>query len=171
MADHYPYRITTRTGDLLLIWRLGEGDDVDRLVVDGLGRLRTFPDLAAMSECCRRNGWELVWEDGEDTAALDLAAVRRWMQHPRDAPVREVLLLDAWNFFEDLSRSLTTGAPLPEQGPVHNSAYDKLFGGTALDPTADDDDSWTDEEAAAVRELLRAGMELWDTAARESVAG
>ncbi|MFF3073234.1 hypothetical protein [Kitasatospora sp. NPDC057936] len=68
-------------------------------------------------------------------------------------------------FFEDLSRSLKAGPPLPAQGPVHDSAYEKVFGGEALEPAAGEG-AWTGEETAAVRELLRAGLELWEQAVR-----
>jgi len=41
---------------------------------------------------------------------------------------------------------------MTDHGPVHDSVYDRLFGGEG---------GWTDEETAAVRELLRAGLGLW----------
>ncbi|MEV7026531.1 hypothetical protein [Kitasatospora sp. NPDC093558] len=162
MADHYPYRIATRAGDLTLIWRPGADDAPDALMVDERGRLLAFRDLTALRECCRRNGWEVVWE-GE--ATLDLAVVRRWVEHPGLGSAPAGLLLDAWNLFEDLSHSLPTGPPLPSQGPVHDSAYEKIFGGAALDPAAGEG-ACTGEETAAVRELLRAGLDLWDEAVR-----
>lgn len=160
MADCYPYRIATRRGDLTLIWRPGEGDAPDEFVVDGLGRLLAFHDLKTLREHCDRNDWELIWEED---AALDLAAVRRWVERPDPGSVSAGLLLDAWNFSEDLSHSLKTGLPLPSQGSVHDSAYEKIFGGDALEPTAGEG-AWTDEETAAVREFLRAGLALWDQA-------
>lgn len=55
MADHHPYRIATRRGDLTLIWRPGEGDGLDEFVVDGLGRLLAFRDLKTLREYCDRN--------------------------------------------------------------------------------------------------------------------
>ncbi|MFE7235708.1 hypothetical protein ACWCRF_14270 [Streptomyces sp. NPDC002405] len=164
MADYYPYRIATRRGDLTLIWRPGEGDAPDALAVDGLGRLLAFHDLKTLQEYCVRNGWELILE-GE--ATLDLAVVRQWVEHPGLGSVSAGLLLDAWNFFEDLSRSLKSGSPLPSQGPIHDSAYEKIFGGEALEPTAGQG-AWTDEETAAVRELLRAGLNLWEQAVHRS---
>ncbi|HET6859622.1 MAG TPA: hypothetical protein VFH94_21345 [Streptomyces sp.] len=167
MTDYYPYRIGTRRGDLTLIWRPGEGDAPDELVVDDLGRLLAFHDLESLRTCCERNGWELTWE-GEGT--LDLVAVRQWVEHPDLGRVSAGLLLDAWNLFEDLSHSVKTGPSLPAQGPIHNSAYEKIFGGEALDPTAGDG-AWTDEETAVVRELLRAGLGLWEQAVRGSGTG
>ncbi|MEU2602374.1 hypothetical protein [Streptomyces hirsutus] len=160
MADCYPYRIATRKGDLTLIWRPGEGDAPDELVVDDLGRLLAFPDLKSLREYCDRSDWELIWEDG---ATLDLTVVRRWIEHPDLDSVPAGLLLDAWNFFEDLSRSLKAGALLPSQGSIHDSAYEKIFGGDALEPTAGEG-AWTDEETATVREFLRAGLDLWGEA-------
>ncbi|MGW3230464.1 hypothetical protein [Kitasatospora sp. NPDC001095] len=168
MADHYPYRIVTRRGDLTLIWRPGEGDAPDEFVVDELVSLLAFAELGPLQESCDRNGWELVPE-GEGT--LDLAAVRRWVEHPGlPDPVAAVELLDAWNFFEDLSHSLKGGPALPSQGPVHDSAYEKLFGGEALDASAGEE-AWTDEETTAVRELLRAGLDLWERAVHGSGVG
>ncbi|MGW5234263.1 hypothetical protein ACWEQU_18700 [Streptomyces nodosus] len=167
MADYYPYRIATRRGDLTLIWRPGEDDAPDELVVDDLGRLLAFHDLKTLRKYCDRNDWELIWE-GE--ATLDLAAIRRWVEHPDLGSVPAGLLLDAWNFFEDLSHSLKTGPPLFSEGSIHDSAYEKIFGGDALEPTAGAG-AWTDEETAAVRELLRAGLDLWEQAVRGSGTG
>lgn len=154
MTDYYPYRITARRGDVTLIWQPGEDDAPDKLIVDDRGQLLAFHDLKALQEHCDRNGLELTWE-GEGT--LDLDAVRRWVEQPGQGAVSAGLLLEAWNFFEDLSRSVRVGSPLPSQGPVHDSAYEKIFGGDALA---------TDEETSAVSELLRAGLELWEQAVR-----
>ncbi|MGW3449371.1 hypothetical protein [Streptomyces sp. NPDC001076] len=167
MADCYPYRIAARRGDLTLIWRPGAGDAADEFVVDELGRLLAFHDLKTLQEYCDRNGWELVREGG---GTLDLSVIRRWVEHPSLGSVPAGLLLDAWNFFEDLSHSLKAGPPLPSQGSIHNSAYEKIFGGEALEPTAGDG-AWTAEETAAVRELLRAGLDLWEQAVHRSSTG
>ncbi|MFF9122181.1 hypothetical protein ACF09J_02515 [Streptomyces sp. NPDC014889] len=167
MVDYYPYRIAARTGDLTLIWRPGEDDAADELVVDELGRLLGFHDLETLQEHRDRNGWELV---REDEGTLDLVVVRRWVEHPGHGSVPAGLLLDAWNFFEDLSHSLKAGPRLPAQGSVHDSAYEKIFGGEALEPTAGDG-AWTAEETEAVRELLRAGLDLWEHAVHRSSTG
>ncbi|WP_234312521.1 hypothetical protein [Streptomyces sp. NRRL F-5065] len=168
MADHHPYRIAGRRGDLTLIWRRGEGDAPDALAVGEDGRLLAFADLPPLREHCDRNGWTLV-PDGE--ATLDLVDVRLWvLEQPGLGPVSPGLLLDAWNFFEDLARSLRTGPRLPAQGPVHDSAYEKVFGGGALDPAAGEG-AWTARETAAVRALLRAGLDLWEHATRPPDGG
>ncbi|MFD5574456.1 hypothetical protein [Streptomyces cadmiisoli] len=167
MTDYYPYRISSRSGELILIWRPGEEDAPDELLVDDRGRLLAFHDLKTLQDYCAHNGWELVMEEA---AALDLDAVRRWAEHPHRGPVSAGLLLDAWNFFDDLSRSLKTGSPLPAPGSVHDNAYEKVFSG---DPLAADvgRGAWTDEETEAMRELLRAGLDLWEQAVQETASG
>ncbi|MFF2660304.1 hypothetical protein ACFVUH_23480 [Kitasatospora sp. NPDC058032] len=149
-----------------MIWRSGDGDEPDRLAVDELGRLLAFRERAPLQECCDRNGWELIREGEGD---LDLLVVRRWAERPDLDSASAGLLLEAWNFFEDLARSVRADPSLPAQGPVHDSAYEKIFGGRALDP-AGGDEAWTVEETAAVRELLRAGLDLWERAVRGAAA-
>ncbi|GAA1530897.1 hypothetical protein GCM10009730_45220 [Streptomyces albidochromogenes] len=167
MADCYPYRITSRRNDLTLIWRPGEDDAADELVVDGEGRILAFPHLEALRAFCDRNGWELVPEGG---ATLDLGLVRRWVEFPGHGAVPAGLLLDAWNFFEDLCHSLKATPLSSPRGRVHDSAYEKIFGGEALEPTAGEG-AWTEEETAAVRGLLRAGLGLWEQAVPECGTG
>jgi hypothetical protein len=86
---------------------------------------------------------------------LDLARVRHWLADPPRRRVPAAPVLDAWNFFEDLARSLTAAPALPEQGPTHDSAYDKLFAGECT--------TWTTAERDAVTTLLTAGAALWET--------
>ncbi|MDQ0956635.1 hypothetical protein QFZ66_000513 [Streptomyces sp. B4I13] len=167
MADWYPYRIATTEGEVTLIWRPGEGDDLDALAVDDRGRLLAFHDLDTLRNHCDRNGWDLARE-GEGT--LDLAVVRRWVEHPEPGQVSAALLLEAWNFFDDLAQSLDDVPPLASRGPLQDRAYEKIFGGEALEPAAGDG-AWTPEETSAVRELLRVGLELWKQAVRASVFG
>ncbi|MPY38048.1 hypothetical protein FNH09_44615 [Streptomyces adustus] len=77
------------------------------------------------------------------------------MDDPARRKVPAGAVLEVWNFFEDLARGLASAHLLPDQGAVHNGAYDKLFG--------DECDAWTPEERGAVLELLAAGVELWNT--------
>jgi hypothetical protein len=160
VADHYPYRISTRTGELTVIWRSGVDAEPDTLLVDEAGRLRAFASLADLVATCEHIGVSIEFE-GEGN--LDLGAVRRWIRFPQHVSVSDGLVLEAWNFFEDLSRSIRTGREFPEQEPVHDSAYDKLFAGHARDPQRGAD-RWTAEESTAVRDLLAAGLVLWEHA-------
>ncbi|MGW7052555.1 hypothetical protein [Streptomyces sp. NPDC054887] len=159
MSVHYPYRIRSNEADHFLIWRPGEGDFPDQFMTDNGGRPWSLHDRTTLQKTCDREGWELNWE-GE--GSLDLTAVRRWVEgSDRDSPSAE-LLLEAWNFFDDLSYSTRTGTTLPSRGPTQDNAYEKLFAGDSP-PANGVSESWTEEETAAVRELLRAGLDLWRT--------
>jgi hypothetical protein len=166
MTDRYPYRIVTATEDRTLIWLPGKSDGPNELVVDHLGRLLAFRDCKSLQDYCHRKGWELT---SEDEATLDLGAVHGWVEQFDLRMVPAGLVLEAWNFLEDLSHSLA-GKALPAQGAIHDSAYEKIFGGEALELIAPEG-AWTDEETAAVRELLRAGLHLWEEAVRGSGTG
>lgn len=143
-----------------MIWQAGEGDDPDTLALDESGRLLACHAVETLGTYAADRGWDLVAESGPDgPASLDLDAVRTWVDGRRDRPAPTGPLLEAWNFFEDLARSVVADRPLPSQGAVHDAAYEKLFGtGGAA--------AWTDEEAAAASGLLRAGLGLWEDAAR-----
>ncbi|MCM2392153.1 hypothetical protein [Streptomyces albipurpureus] len=164
MTDHYPYRISVERRDLFLIWRPGEGDEPAELIVDAHGRLAAFDDLQALEEHCANNRWELVPEVDD---ALDLRPVRQWVKHPHLRLASAGLLLEAWNFFDDLSHSLKARSSMPSQGAIHNMAYEKIYSGDPLSRHSGED-AWTDEETAAVRELLRAGLKLWERAVAAS---
>ncbi|WP_329019304.1 hypothetical protein [Streptomyces sp. NBC_00690] len=165
MAEHYPYRIITKSGDLFVVWQPGAGDDPNELAVDEHGRLLVFEDLQSLEEQGERSRWTLISEEDD---SLDLSLVREWVWQPRLRSASPGLLLDAWNFLEDLSHTLEDRSSLPAQGPVHDSAYEKFYEG---DPLASDgsEEAWTEEETAAVNELLRAGLDLWEQAV--SVSG
>lgn len=158
MNDHYPYRLTVERRDLFLLWCGGEDDHPDQFIVDAQGKLIAFDDIPALRRWCETHRLALV---PDTEGSLDLRLVRQWVKQPHLRIASAGLLLDAWNFFDDLSHSLTARSSLPAQGPVHDSAYEKLFAG---DPLArhGGDGIWTDQETSAVKELLGAGMNLWD---------
>ncbi|MER5642733.1 hypothetical protein ABT095_38075 [Kitasatospora sp. NPDC002227] len=168
MTDSYPYRISSRTEDVLLLWHRGEGDAKDTLAVDDGGRLLTFAGYQALRKHCALIGHEFM-EDEEETV-LDLDTVRRWVEHRLPGHMSAGLLLDAWNSLEDLARSVKTAASLPARDAVQDSAYDKLFlFRRNVFATDHGEEAWTAEETAAARELLRAGIGMWEQAVRDSV--
>ncbi|MFI9627055.1 hypothetical protein [Streptomyces sp. NPDC052042] len=98
-----------------------------------------------------RRGRRLVTSE---TNTLELTRVQHWLEDPVRRHVPPGAVLDAWNFFEDLARGLREDHLL-QQGAVHNSAYEKLFG--------DECAAWTPGERQAVLELITAGVELWNS--------
>ncbi|MFI6446941.1 hypothetical protein [Kitasatospora sp. NPDC050543] len=158
MADRYRYRIQDGPGDLTLIWQLAESGVADTVAVDEHGRLLAFADEQALSAYCRTAGWEPLHEAA---STLDLAAVRRWVRQPGlDLDAHRGRLLDAWNLFEDLERSLPGGPGLPPQYAAHDGAYRRLFDG----------EQWSAADEAAARSILRAGLDLWDHAVATATA-
>ncbi|MFF4836497.1 hypothetical protein [Streptomyces sp. NPDC001315] len=100
----------------------------------------------------RRHGWQSA---ASEAGTLELVRVQHWLDDPIHRKVPAGAVLEAWNFFEDLARGVDAVHRLPRQGAVHDSAYDKLFGGESA--------VWTPAEQRAVLELITAGVELWET--------
>ncbi|MFE0420967.1 hypothetical protein [Streptomyces sp. NPDC058953] len=149
----HTHRIRGRGRSALVLWVGGTGEDPDRvLTLPGGGRRRVPVFVTARQArlyADRRGRRPVVAGAG----VLDLTRVQRWLADPARRRLPPWDVLDAWNFFEDLDRGVG-GRALPRQGPVHNSAYRKLFDGECA--------TWTPHERRAVRELLAAGTELWE---------
>ncbi|WP_371614491.1 hypothetical protein [Streptomyces sp. NBC_00454] len=156
----YPYRVRGRRRSGTVLWlpgrRDGEPDEVFAVPngdASGAGwRVPVFTTGRQAGPYTRRHGLRLV---SAEANVLELVRAERWLADPvrRAVPAGDVL--GAWNFFEDLARGLRTVDALPPQGPVHDSAYEKLFGGECGE--------WTPAERACVLELLTAGAALWNT--------
>lgn len=152
----YGYRIRGRGRSGAVLWIAGRDDEPDRVhaLTAGNGRRRVplFATARQIRAYARRHGRTLA---DVEVDTLELVRVQRWLDDPVHRKVPPGAVLDAWNFFEDLARGVDDADRLPRQGPVHNSAYEKIFGGeTAI---------WTPDERRAVVELLTAGVELWDS--------
>ncbi|MFI5754943.1 hypothetical protein [Streptomyces sp. NPDC051569] len=151
----YAYRVRGRGRAGVVLWTGGRGDDPDQVfTVPGQGH-RAVPVFVTGRQArgyARRRGLRLA-----DTAVdtLELARLWHWLDDPVGRKVPPGAVLNAWNFFEDLARGLDAAHRLPEQGAVHNSAYEKLFGNESA--------TWDPGERHAVLELLTAGADLWHT--------
>ncbi|MGA5423739.1 hypothetical protein [Streptomyces lavendulocolor] len=145
-----------RNRSAVVLWVGGEGDEPDRV----LGapdadrwQLPVFVTVRQARMYAMRNGWGLATSE---VGTLELVRVEHWLEAPAyRRRVPPAAALDAWNFFEDLARGLEQIHLLPQQGAVHNSAYEKLFEGERA--------AWTPEEQRAVRGLIAAGVELWNS--------
>ncbi|MEW2166420.1 hypothetical protein AB0912_25990 [Streptomyces sp. NPDC007084] len=177
----YAYRVRGTGRGGVVLWTGGEGDEPDRVltlpppavrsgapVSTERGRARAstergevplpaarrrvpvFTTVRQARRYASRLGRALA-TPGAGT--LELARVQHWLAGPARRRVPPGPVLEAWNFFEDLARGLGETHRLPGQGPVHDSAYDKLFGAGHA--------AWTPAEERAVRELLTAGADLW----------
>ncbi|MGM9465729.1 hypothetical protein [Streptomyces murinus] len=151
----YAYRVRGAGRSGVVLWVGGRGDELDRVVSVGEGGRRRVPVFVTGRQArvfAGRRGWRLA---ASEVGTLELVRVERWLADPVRRRVPAGVVLEAWNFFEDLARGLGEGHRLPRQGAVHDGAYEKLFAGECGD--------WTPDERRAVRELLTAGVELWES--------
>ena len=146
----YTYRVRGRGRSAVVLWIGGRGDDPDQVfAVPGAGRrqLPVFVTVRQARMYVRRRGQELAAAEGD---TLELCRVQHWLEDPVRRKVPPGAVLEAWNFFEDLTRGLDAVHHLPQQGTVQNSAYEKLFEGECA--------TWTPDEQCAVLELVGAGV-------------
>ncbi|MGW2488595.1 hypothetical protein ACWCV9_15485 [Streptomyces sp. NPDC001606] len=116
------------------------------------GRVPVFVTVRQARVYARRRGWGAVAGGG---GVLELGRVQRWLADPGRRRMPSGAVLEAWNFVEDLGRGLGEGHALPRQGAVHGRAYERLFEGEGA--------VWAADEERAARELVAAGVELWES--------
>ncbi|MEU7021866.1 hypothetical protein ABZ990_14565 [Streptomyces sp. NPDC046203] len=154
----YAYRIRGRGRGGVVLSIGGVGDTPDRVLALPDGDRRRMPVFATAMQARRyaeRRGRPLAYPEAD---TLELVRVQHWLADPVRRRVPAGAVLEAWNFFEDLTLGLAPdplAADRPWRSAVHDSAYEKLFGGEC--------DIWTPEEQGAVRELLTDGVELWNS--------
>ncbi|MFJ4577477.1 hypothetical protein ACIP4W_40245 [Streptomyces sp. NPDC088846] len=151
----YAYRVRGRARSAVVLWIGGRGDEPDQVfAVPEAGRwqLPVFVTVRQARVYVRRRGRELATSEAN---TLELSRVQHWLEDPVHRKIPPGAVLEAWNFFEDLARGLDAVHQLPQQGRVQNSAYEKLFEGECA--------TWTPDEQRAVLELIRAGVELWNS--------
>ncbi|MFE1437218.1 hypothetical protein [Streptomyces sp. NPDC058739] len=150
----YAYRVRGLGRSAVVLWIGGEGDEPDQVLALPEADRRRVPVFTTVRQArvyVSRRGRRLA---GSEADTLELTRVQHWLEDPVRRRVPSGAVLDAWNFFEDLARGLGEAHRLPQQSPVHDSAYEKLFGGECAE--------WTPAEQRAVLELITAGVELWN---------
>ncbi|MFE1291233.1 hypothetical protein [Streptomyces sp. NPDC058751] len=154
-AGLYAYRVRGLGRSAVVLWIGGRGDEADRvLALPEAGRCRVpvFTTVRQARTYASRRGWE---PDTAEVDVLELQRVQHWLEDPVRRRVPAGVVLDAWNFFEDLARGLGEVHRLPRQSAVHDGAYEKLFAGECV--------AWTPAEQCAVLEVITAGVELWNS--------
>lgn len=149
------YRVRGRGRSGVVLWIGGRGDELDRVVALPASDGRQLPLFVTGRQARTFAARWGVGMAAPEVDTLELVRVQHWLADPDRRKVPPGAVLDAWNFFEDLARGLDAVDALPRQGAVHDRAYEGLFGGECT--------GWTEEEHRAVRELLSAGVELWDS--------
>lgn len=149
------YRVRGRGRSAVVLWIGGRGDEPDQvyaLAEAGRSRVPVFVTVRRARVYVSRRGLRPATSEAD---TLELVRVQHWLEDPVRRKVPSGSVLETWNFFEDLARGLDAVQRLPQQEAVHNSAYEKLFGGESA--------AWTPDEQRAVLELITAGVELWNS--------
>jgi hypothetical protein len=158
------YRLDGEDGYLIWI-----SNDNDGVVADARGFVPTFSDVDAVQAYARPEQYEL---ESEEPKLHDLDWVAAWLKVP-GKPVNCRKALEAWNLFSDAARSIhvhgmgSTFEPLDSQFP---GIYDKLFWGSNLPSMTPEgrhyDPEWSPDELTALAEVLRAGLEMFQSSTR-----
>ncbi|MFF9851142.1 hypothetical protein [Streptomyces litmocidini] len=151
----FAYRVRGFGRSAVVLWIGGEGDAPDRVLTSSEADRLQVPVFTTVRQARAYASRRGLGPATSEAGALELTRVQRWLEDPAHRHVPSGAVLEAWNFFEDLARGLGEVHRLPRQSAVHNSAYEKLFGGECA--------AWTPAERRAVLELITAGVELWNS--------
>ena len=160
---YYSYVVRSSDTDHYVIWYAGEPDGLYVGPDEGLPTFASHHEL----ECYATNHRLLV--DDSESDVLDLDAVRTFGAASKGTPVRCNQILNAWNFFIDLARSLGgPGTNFLNLDQELNRVYEKVFWGCNLAPVTPPGKHytpiWSSSERASIQQLMKAGLLLWDTA-------
>ncbi|MEV7858452.1 hypothetical protein AB0O86_06335 [Streptomyces hirsutus] len=151
----YAYRVRGLGRSGVVLWIGGRDDEPDQVLAlpeTDHCQVPVFMTVRQARVYASRRGRRLATSEAN---TLELVRVQHWLEDPMRRRVPSGAVLEAWNFFEDLARGLGEVHRLPQQSAVHNSAYEKLFGGECS--------AWTPDEQRAVLELITAGVKLWNS--------
>ncbi len=155
---------------IFIVWHSGERDGFVRDEAGRLRAVRTPEALTATAEV--RN----VLQVNSEPVEYDFDRIRTWCAAPDVAGVDHAAFLDAWNFLNDLA-GLHDGADTPYTRLSRGAAecYDKLFWGCNLPavtpPGERFEPAWQADELIAIRRVLEAGLELFESELRAAGVG
>lgn len=139
----YMYRLD---GDVrCLVWCSGESD----MFVGEFGQIISFRSSDDARKFAELRGFHVAEETAEP---LDLDALVLWIEAFRTAPVDCVLMLDAWNMFDDASKTML--GVLEEMPAPLARLYEKLFWGNNISAATPDGGAYAPAWPEAERQLL-----------------
>lgn len=151
------YRLDRTNG--YLIWF---SNDEDGLLTHPDGIIPSFANLEALQAYTALH--QIVLNE-TDLWLYDVDKLVRWLQRPLLAAIDCNSVLNFWNLFGDLAKSLH--ADFDRDRARTNSIYDKLFWGNnlpAVTPKAKHyNPVWSDEERLVIRDVLAEGLSLFRT--------
>ena len=143
--------------DSYLIWF---DDESDGFVSDSRGKV---PCFLHTEDLLRYASSENLSVETIEPILRDLDLVASWLGASETEVVDCKILLDAWNIFDDVSRSV--GGNFDANPKLTNKIYDKLFWGNNLPSVTPKGKSyepiWAKRELKIIRETLSAGLSLF----------
>lgn len=166
LTKMYPYAYIYKSKKRILIWQTG-GNDTFRL--DSEKRLISAPTIEALKDSLGEDAHNVEWSEEAELNFDKFWTSLRNMRPARSSSERTCdLLLNGWNFIEDLGRTFGFDTELEElRTPILNNAYQKLFYGNNLPSITPEDRSyyplWTDEEMLALRKAFKKVWNFFQT--------
>lgn len=159
VANYYKLLYRLDGTERFLLWFTNGKDGV---VTDSDGFV---PSFATADEVCSFADCLDVGISDEAPILHDLDPVRNWLDDPRSDGVDCKAVLDAWNLFGDVARSVSRGAAFLKADEALGDVYDKLFRGNNIPVMTPEGETykpvWTPAEVSELADLLQAGFELF----------
>lgn len=154
--EYYSYSYKLNGTQRHLIWI---SNDADGVYVEA-GVVSSFDNLDDLAEFARSVGLTV---ETDESVRLDLDAIAEWLNDEALMRVDCVGLLDAWNLFDDVSRSI--GGRFDTDKNLTKVVYDKLFWGNNLPAMTPEGEhftpDWTTRELDLIRTVIGQGLKMF----------
>lgn len=153
--EFYPcsFRLHDRKSYLIWISNVHDG-----ILLNSDKNVIVFASLSALESYAKTQKISLNSSDNSD---LDFDALQRWLLIPDADKVDCSLLLNAWNLFDDLNRSII--GVVIQTNQVLEKIYDKLFWGNNLAPVTPEGEHyepiWEKTEIDLLANFLKHGLD------------
>jgi hypothetical protein len=151
----YPYGLKIDGDSLWVGWVEDEFGDQDVLELNSEGHLKYSLTVEEFLDGHDRSLIEIRQHDGE---ILDLDKVNEWLTTREE--MNPQLILDAWNFFGDLARSV--GKEIETRSAYEMDVYEKLFLSLNLLTTDGPlyEPDWSETQLDCIADVIRNGQSL-----------
>lgn len=160
--QYYAYGYKFDSSKRFLIWY---SDEKDGVFTDTSGMIPSFQTVAEAADFSIKQEIEV---DLESPAILDLDKIINWMNAEYDGQMDRNLFFEAWNLFDDISRS--TDGNFDSDKEKTNKIFDKLFWGCNLPSMTPEGEhyqpEWDAEEFDTVFEIMRSGLNMFRKSVR-----
>lgn len=162
---YYPYSATIDESRYILIWYTdsAKGD----VFLKANGKPVVGLNKSGIEKQLRNKKLRIEWSQAADVDIDALPAVIKKISRTHSSNKKQNnLLLNAWNFFEDLTRTFGIEKMfLSFRNPLLNKVYDKIFWGSNLEAVTPANKSytpiWDDEEIKALQLFLTRAKEVF----------